>query len=320
MLFPGLERLRAAVGWYQGNWLADTSKVAKTSQCKIYLRFCQEYELDPLPASLETVLLYLAHLAESRSYVTIINYLSAVWTLHKINGIPHVDPKDFQIKSMLRGIRRALGDEKKQARPISVYELRLIFATLDMNSSQDVAFWLALLICFRGLLRKSNVVEKGLAVLCSDVHNFPWGVLLVVRRTKTICFKERKLEIPFNFFPGSIFCVARFYRLLRLLVDYPSPDSQLISYMESGEFVRGSYTWLGRKLTGVSSSLGLDPLSSHSLRRGGAMALEGAGFTLLQVKDMGDWSSLAALQYISRTLSSRRNLDFDMCDRVFKLH
>ena len=52
-----------------------------------------------------------------------------------------------------------------QARPLSIGELYLIFSSLKMEDSEDLALWCAILLCFRGLLRKSNVVEEGLALL-----------------------------------------------------------------------------------------------------------------------------------------------------------
>ena len=96
-----------------------------------------------MPASLETILLYITYLAESKAYVSIINYLSAVWSLHELNNVVHVDPSCFHITMTLRGVRRTLEDSRHQVRAITVEELRLIFTTLDMSNSADVAFWLA---------------------------------------------------------------------------------------------------------------------------------------------------------------------------------
>ena len=179
--------------------MAASSQSTRKSQWKHYFRFCEEFSQVPLPASLETILLYLVYMAETFKYVTIINYLSALWLLHKLANVDHVDPKGFEIHITLRGIRHCLGDVQKQARPVSVQELLHIYSVLDFSKSEDLAFWCAIVLCFRGLLRKSNVVEEGLAILFRDVQFFEWGVLVTVRRTKTICFKERVLEIPFSY-------------------------------------------------------------------------------------------------------------------------
>ena len=316
-MFSGLDELYSSLHQYQSGWLADSSKSTRMSQWKIYLGFCKEFDRVPLPATTETILLYIAYLAETRCYVTIVNYLSAVWSLHKLNGIPHVDPSSFPITMTLRGVCRTLGDSRRQATPITVYDLRLIFTTLDLLSSEDVAYWFACVLCFHGLLRKSNMVEKGLAVLLSDCELHHWGLLVKINRSKTISFKERVLSIPFNILSGSIFCVHRLFLLLCSLVTYPSPDSQLISFMRNGVWVRVSYSWFTRRLKTSSSELMGSKWSTHSLRRGGASALGKAQFSLLDIKDMGDWSSLAVLQYISKSLEDRIELDRRMCDSLF---
>ena len=91
-----------------GNWLADSTKSTRNSQWKHYLQFCDDYERVPLPASLDTILLYLSHMSLSFKYVSIINYLSSVWTLHKLNGFLHIDKGTFELHVTLRGIRRTL--------------------------------------------------------------------------------------------------------------------------------------------------------------------------------------------------------------------
>ena len=168
---------------YQSSWIADTTKATRMSQWKSYIKFCDEFDRVPLPADLETILCYSVYLAESKSFNSIPNYLSAVWTLHKLNGVSQLDLSTFEITMTLRGIKRVLGHEVKQARPVTVAELCRIFSTLNLLSSSDIAFWSAIMLCFRGLLRKSNVCEEGLAILIRDVSFYHWGVLVEVRRT-----------------------------------------------------------------------------------------------------------------------------------------
>ena len=246
----------------------------------------------PLSAILETILLHLVYMAETFKYVTIINYLPAVWLLHKLAGVDHMDPKPFEIHITLRGIRRYLGDVQKQARPVSLLELLSIYSCLDFSKSEDLAFWCAIVLCFRGLLRKSNVVEEGLAILVGDVIFFEWGALVSVGRTKTICFKERVLEIPFSYIYQSPFYIASHLKLLSLRIA-PAPDHQLISYLTGGKITRGTYVWFSARLKKVSTCLRLESITSHSLHRGGTSAMADAGFSLLDIKNLGDWSSLS---------------------------
>ena len=245
---------------YQSHWMADSTASTRQCQWRHYLRFCSEYDQVPLPAGLDTILLYIAFMAGQFKYVSLINYLSAVWVLHKVNGFSHIDPASFEIKMTLRGVRRSIGDTSTQARPIPVSEVACMHMYLDMSLSEEVAFWLAVLLCYRGLLRKSNVVEEGLAVRVSDVTFHPWGLLLLVRHTKTISFSERVLEIPFVSLPGSSFCVKRYLLLLLEQIGSVS-DRQLISFRRSGVVVRGTYSWFSKKIKKMYQVAGLDPIT-----------------------------------------------------------
>ena len=145
---------------YQSRWWADSTVKTRCSQWTFYFRFCEEYGVEPpLPASKETVLLYIAHMASKLSYVSLVNYLSALWSLHKLCDYDYVDATSFRIRQTLLGIKRTLGAHCNQARPLEVGELERMYDMLDLNSTEDLAFWLAVILCFRGLLRKSNVVE-----------------------------------------------------------------------------------------------------------------------------------------------------------------
>lgn len=64
--------------------------------------------------------------------------------------------------------------------------------------------WTALILSFRTLLRKSNLVQtsykdQGMVVMRSDVEFSDTGILLHVKKTKTIQCSERVLQIPVNY-------------------------------------------------------------------------------------------------------------------------
>ena len=296
--------------------MAESSLSTRQCQWRHYFKFCSEFHQQPLPASLDTVLLYLTFMADSFKYVSIINYLSALWSLHKVSGFSHIDPKNFEIHMTLRGIRRTLGDVTTRARPLSVSELLLIYAMLNLRNTEDLALWCAILLCYRGLLRKSNVVELGLAILVRDIQFFSWGVLVRVRRTKTISFRERVLEIPFSLLPGSPFCISTLLHNLMIKVHHSGND-QLISFRRESSLVRGTYSWFCARLHKLSYALGLESFTSHSLRRGGASAMADAGFSLLDIKNLGDWSSLSVLCYLAKSPRSRFDLDCRVATALF---
>ena len=218
----------------------------------------------------------------------------------------------------LRGIRRCIGDAQSQARPLTVRDMTKIYSRLDMSKSEDLAYWLALLLCFRALLRKSNVVEQGLALLREDVEVCEWGVLVTVHRTKTIGFRERTLQIPLVKVSNDIFCV--WYHLLLLLIQVGhQPDTQLISYKCDDKIVRCTYDWLCTRIRHSYIDVGLESFTSHSLRRGGATAMFDAKFSLIDIKNLGDWKSMSVARYLLRSLDSKIELDMEVSDKLFKV-
>ena len=299
--------------------MSENSKSTRTSQWKSYFEFCLEFGFqDPLPASLDMMLLYVVHLADRLQYKSIQQYLGAVWILHEMSGLGHVDPYNFELMITMRGIKRSLGDTTKQARPATLLDLVKIFHALDLSVSQDLAFWVALLLGFRALLRKSNLVEVDMSIKISDITWESWGLGISVRRTKTISFNERILYIPLVPIPASIFCVHYYLARLYSSVNYPKQDSQLIGYMSQGKYVRASYGWYSKKLSNLCVKLDLVMMSTHSMRRGGASLLAENGVSLVDIKNLGDWKSASVLYYLTRTLDSKVTLERDIVRGIYQ--
>lgn len=78
---------------------ADTTWLTKRTQWKRYLSFCNDYRLDPAPASTETVCCYITFLTNQVCYSTITNYVSAIWSLHDFLGVPTPAKGTFLVKS-----------------------------------------------------------------------------------------------------------------------------------------------------------------------------------------------------------------------------
>ena len=66
--------------------LTEGTYKTRLSQWKHYLKFCQMTGSQALPATSELVCRYIAYMARSLKYTSIINYLSAVNYLHKLYG------------------------------------------------------------------------------------------------------------------------------------------------------------------------------------------------------------------------------------------
>ena len=113
------EELDKEVLRYQSMWLSEASLKTRSSQWNFYYKFCAETGVDPpLPTSFRDVLRYIVYMASRLKYVSLTNYLVALWQLHKVNDFPHVDPLNFKVQCTIKGVKRELGTESVRARPI----------------------------------------------------------------------------------------------------------------------------------------------------------------------------------------------------------
>lgn len=214
------------------------------------------------------------------------------------------DPTGFLISSTLRGAKFELGCVTRPASPMTVSVMLLFFLHLDMHVLDDLVFWMMVLAGFRGLLRKTNLCELGYAVCTKDVEFCQWGVKLVICKSKTITFGERVFSVPFARILCSCFCFERYLQLYMSNVKL-LPDSYLFCRYVKGSLQPVSYAWFNGRLGDMCLSLGVSKLTSHSLRHGGAQALDQVGVPLAELKEIGDWRSWSVLLYLLRPFHQR---------------
>lgn len=178
----------------------------------------------------------------------------------------------------------------------------MIYERSELNN----VCWIAIMLCFRTLLRKSNVVCKANTdhvLLRGDVTFYPEYLTLSVRTSKTLKKGERPFIIPVYdkcSVPG--FCL---WSLLRWhIVHYPAPlDSPLLLKRTNRGITPLLYTDVLKFLKDSVEKIGLSrsEVGLHSLRRSGAMFLQEIGIPLHEIQMLGDWRSLAVLYYLSST-------------------
>lgn len=262
--------------------------------------------LTPLPCDSNQVALYATWLARSLKYTSILNYLSGLNYFLKRNGVPSIDYSAFVINTTLKGIRRALGDTPKQAIPILPGMLRKMFSFLTLKHGHTS--WRAAILCsFRGLLRKSQITNSDSVLRRKDFKIFPWGMLLYIRKSKTIQFQERVLIIPISRCPDIKLCAVYWTEkhFNEVTADPTSPA--FLVPTSNINYVPLSYANYQGMLKLFANKAGIDPelVSSHSLRRGGCTYLASCGATLEEIKHRGDWVSDAVFTYLKTPLTIR---------------
>ena len=208
---------------------AESTKQTYTTHQNAYLRFCTFMGYPPLPASSQHICQYAAFLAR---------YLNIIGLMHKEFGLQNPLMDDWYLASLLKGIKRSIGQPPSQKKPITIHMLVRMHACLNLNSSFDSSFWAICLMAFFGLFRKAHLLTRTMTAfepsrqfIKSDFTFHAWGAMVHVRWSKTIQFRECSIRLPLPRIPGSILCpVAAILHAFSFTQSGPS-SSQAFSWL-----------------------------------------------------------------------------------------
>ena len=168
---------------------------------------------------------------------------------------------------------------RKDRHPLSPQELASIFMEINTLLPWDLAFWAAVTLAFRALLRKSHYTySRHTFRRLGDVSLYPDHIVIRVRSSKTDQFSTREHRIVLNSSPWLNLCPVHWITALARAQN-PLESDYLIRVPGNLGLGPLSYPWFNQKLKDLSASLGLDPttISSHSLRHGGASFMSAQG-------------------------------------------
>ena len=230
-----------------------------------------------------------------KSPQSINNCVTGVCTLHLLINQPS-DLNDFEWRIMYRGLKHSMKQTVKQAAPLTPLVLAQIHTVLNFKKRIDIVLWATLLVGFFIMVRVSNFVPVSAKkwspikqlTKSSIVFNRK-GMIVCIKRSKTIQFRQKILEIPVHTIPHSILrpvkAVKHFLRINRA-----SDKGPLFTIMKKKIF---TYTMLQKKLKQVIEQIGLQKgnFLSHSIRRGAVVWEEHNGVPHDTIQIYRDWSS-----------------------------
>lgn len=270
-----------------------------------FVSWCQAEAL-ALPATPETVALYITALADTRRVSTITRRLAAISKAHQAAGLPSPCSLDHaRVAEVLGGIKRELGTAPERKAPLLTVDLKRLLAKLPQSllGMRDRAL---LLLGFAGAFRRAELV--GLQV--PDLAYSDDGLTVTLRRGKTDQEGAgRKVGIPWGSDPAT--CPIRAVR----------------TWMKESEITEGPLfrnvdrhgKVAGRALTSQVVALvlkrwagvaGLDPrvFAGHSLRAGMATQAAMSGASERSIMDQtGHRSVQMVRRYIREGSLFREN-------------
>ena len=166
-----------------------------------------------VPVQPDHLLQYAAFLARSLKASSLRSYLNIVGLLHREFGLPNPLINNWPLKTLLTGINRSKGVARQQKQPITPFILLRLRSTLNLTTSIDASFWAICLVAFFGMFRKSHLLpttpfqfDPTKQLTKADLQLFTWGILITIRWSKTIQFRERVVQIPLPRIPNSFLC------------------------------------------------------------------------------------------------------------------
>lgn len=166
--------------------LSAATRRAYATDLRAFDTWCARTAREHMPASAETVLLYVAELARTpvggggrRSVATVKRALSAICEAHVSRGFE--SPRVHRLfKRILRGLRRKLGAPPVKKTPLLADEVKAIVRALPetVGGARDRAL---LLLGFAGGFRRSELV----AIDVEDLAFVADGLVVTIRRSKT---------------------------------------------------------------------------------------------------------------------------------------
>jgi len=269
-LAPEVERARA----YAQQSRAENTRRAYGADLRAFAAWCALRGLSHLPASGETLALYLAHMADAgRKVATIGRALVAISQAHRLAG--QDSPRSHRaVQETFKGIRRALGTKQEGKAPLMLDGLRRAVETLPetLSGARDRA---VLVLGFASALRRSELVGLNLEDLVFGND----GITVSLGRSKTD--QEgmgRKVGLPFGSNPLT--CPVRAVRAWLNAAGIASgPLFRAVTRHGKVRPKRLSAGAVVGIVKAAAQRAGLDPraFAGHSLRSGLATSAAKAG-------------------------------------------
>jgi site-specific recombinase XerD len=175
-----LDAAASQVRAYLRNTRAPNTYKAYAADWKQFETWCAAHRLPALPASAQTVMLYLGELGGAGKKVsTIARRLAALAQVHRFAG--HESPSEARpVRELLAGMRRTHGIAAHSKEALLSDDLRAIVRQLG-NSLRDTRDRALLLVGFAGAFRRSELA----ALQIEDVQYVSEGLVIQLRRGKS---------------------------------------------------------------------------------------------------------------------------------------
>ncbi len=294
-----------------------------------YLAFCRQYGItSPVPATGDTLCLWLAYLSTTLKFNTVRSYLQSVCTMHKENGFPDPSVNDPRVLRLYGGIKRDQGIRvTRQALAITTDMLTTIQSLLSVDQAQHRLMWAVMVTAVYGLFRIGELVSNSARVTSGTLlngavsfistgdttHLGPWSAAdyhMLLGCSHFIVHLSHSKTDPFR---AGVEVVVAGTVAVNAMASYLCFRTDEEGSLTAPLFTTGSTVapLTRRSVIRFTKShlhrAGITVAGAISFRRGGATSMAAAGISDALIKRMGRWRSHIYAVYVDASTATTLN-------------
>ena len=274
-----------------------------SSAQKKYIQFCAWYDLSPFPASMNTILLYIAYMnTQGLSASTMSVYLSSIRSAHVMAGYQEPNIRSPQVKLALKAIKDNSAPPL-QKKPIVYTMLKQMISVL--NNESNAIMWSAMLsLAFFAGLRGAEYAMVSL----NSGHMYPCLSHIqfaTVDNTKVMYYQVQSAKTNVHGYKVPVGCTGAYVCAYCMMLRYvkhqfstmADPHMPLFVF-QNGQVVSKNHVNLLIKKLVAKLGYNVADYSTHSIRAGAASTAAAMGFNDWEIMRLGGWRSAAYRSYI----------------------
>jgi integrase len=162
--------------------LAPSTRHVYACAWRLWVRWCRERHLAPIPAAPEAIAAYLAERAEAGYSCGALDLTcNAIAHEHRRHELPN-PLEDPTLRRVRRGLRRIIGiAPRRRAHPLSTEQIRTIVDAIDPSTPGGARDRAYILLGYASAMRPGELA----ALREPDITTAPDGLLITIRRSKT---------------------------------------------------------------------------------------------------------------------------------------
>jgi integrase len=293
-------RLEAHTRAAQGAFAENTVR-ALQADTRVFADWCLANAHRNLPASPETVAVFVDAMAEIKAPATVRRYRSSIAALHRAAGLANPCNEEV-VRLALRRMNRAKGVRQKQAEPLNrtAIERMVIAEAPDSSDLLGLRDGALVAVAYDTLLRRSELVSLQI----EDLQRADDGSgTILVRRSKG----DQEAVGAIKYLAPDTMARVEAYLSFAKLKDGPvfraiskggRPSATALEDQEVRRLFRKLAQLAGLPLTRLPSG--------HSTRVGAAQDMLSAGLELSEVMQAGSWKSVVMVARYGERLLARR--------------